>query len=579
MNKRRCVLVLDGDQASAYAIVRSLKRHDLDVVTADSRDCCLTSYSKYTQETLRYPSPKEDPSGFIAWLKGLLSCGHYAYVIPVTDDTLQPIANAREELLAFCPIALAPAEAHEICSNKVATFACAETLGIDVPKSWVVESLADVFHLQLSFPVVVKPSRSVVSNGGQGRCSLNVRYAHDSQELETLVSETVKFGPVILQEYAGGIGVGVEVLVDQGEVVAAFQHQRLHEWPLTGGGSSYRQSVSLDAVMLDGAKKLMKSIGYHGVAMVEFKFDAEAGKRWLMEINGRFWGSLPLCVHAGANFPRWLFDLDVDGLRPERTEYKIGIRSRKFSRDLFWSIEVLRKTDPNPLIQWPRRSSGFLSWFGIFHRKHRFDVQNFFDWKPGWIDFKRSIALLLRRMGERKEKLRLLKEMQQWRRDRSRLSSQVSGARHVLFLCYGNINRSAVAEVDFMARAPKVRGLTAESAGFHDREGRPADPVMLDEAKQSGIDLRASRSARVDQAMIDRADLICAMDVTHLLRMKTEFPGAMKKTFLHGVMNADCSQDIETTDPYGLSPDVYRTCLAKVVASNTGLLTLLQNAE
>ena len=39
------------------------------------------------------------------------------------------------------------------------------------------------------------------------------------------------------------------------------------------------------------------------VAMVEYKLDAATGTAYLMEINGRFWGSLQLAIDAGVDFP------------------------------------------------------------------------------------------------------------------------------------------------------------------------------------------------------------------------------------------------------------------------------------
>ncbi len=79
--ERRRVLVLDGDQASSYAIVRSLARHGLDVCVADCLQTCLASKSRQVTRSLRYPAPKEDPQGFIAWLRDELVKTEYAYVI------------------------------------------------------------------------------------------------------------------------------------------------------------------------------------------------------------------------------------------------------------------------------------------------------------------------------------------------------------------------------------------------------------------------------------------------------------------------------------------------------------------
>ncbi len=494
----------------------------------------------------------------------------------MTDDTLQPIVAARGELSAHCRIAMAPQRAHEICSNKSETFDLAESLGIDVPERLVVDSMEQGAKHGFAYPVVVKPNQSVVDNGTGERRALSVRYAQNPQELTTLLSENLKYGPVILQEYAGGVGVGIEVLVDHGEVVAAFQHRRLHEWPLTGGGSSYRESMALDDSMLASARALMKSMSYHGVAMVEFKFDVQADKRWLMEINGRFWGSLALCVHAGANFPAWLFDLDVDKKRPRDTTYQVGIRSRRFSRDLFWAIEVLRKTDPNPLIHWPPRYQGVTTWLGMFHPRHRFDVQNWRDRAPGWFDFKNSLTLLLARIRERKQKQKMLQEMRDLRGDESALRERLRGVKSVLFLCYGNINRSALAAVDLEQRLPKGATLTIESTGFHDHVGRPADKNMLMTAKGVGLDLTECRSTRIDQAMVDRADLILAMDVTHLLKLHKDFPEALTKTLLHATFDSGNDVDIEICDPYGAAPEIFENCLKRVVAANSGLLGLLE---
>ena len=46
-------------------------------------------------------------------------------------------------------------------------------------------------------------------------------------------------------------------------------------------------------------------MGWEGVAMVEYRYDSQNDKAVLMEINGRFWGSLPLACYANANFA-WL---------------------------------------------------------------------------------------------------------------------------------------------------------------------------------------------------------------------------------------------------------------------------------
>jgi len=47
--------------------------------------------------------------------------------------------------------------------------------------------------------------------------------------------------------------------------------------------------------------------------MVEFKHSRRTGAWALMEINSRFWGSLPLSLAAGVDFPRYLYEMVCEG--------------------------------------------------------------------------------------------------------------------------------------------------------------------------------------------------------------------------------------------------------------------------
>ena len=294
------ILVLDGDQAAALAAVRSFARAGHLVEVADCVAKPLSGFSRHCVKRYRYPPPKLEPAAFRDWLEDRLTATDYELVLPITDDSLQPIAAERDRFAAHAILAVAPEPGLGIFTDKDRTMALAAEVGVPVPRGLTLRRAADLEAAlaELDFPVVVKPARSVVEAADGYRSALSVRYAADREELERLVAEALKHGPVLLQERVPGDGVGVEVLCDRGEVIAAFQHRRLHEWPLTGGGSSYRESVAVEPQLVEDARRLMRAAGYHGVAMVEFKRCAASGRRALMEVNARFWGSLPLPVAA-----------------------------------------------------------------------------------------------------------------------------------------------------------------------------------------------------------------------------------------------------------------------------------------
>jgi predicted ATP-grasp superfamily ATP-dependent carboligase len=73
---------------------------------------------------------------------------------------------------------------------------------------------------------------------------------------------------------------------------------------------------------------VLRDFKWNGVAMVEYKLDAYSGVPYLMEINGRFWGSLQLAIDAGVDFPNLLVQLALGATPDSVTTYKIGVRSR-----------------------------------------------------------------------------------------------------------------------------------------------------------------------------------------------------------------------------------------------------------
>lgn len=61
--------------------------------------------------------------------------------------------------------------------------------------------------------------------------------------------------------------------------------------------------------------------------MVEFRRCTSTGEFYLLEINPRFWGSLPVSEVAGVNFPE-LYYRCARGERIEAPHYRPGVRSR-----------------------------------------------------------------------------------------------------------------------------------------------------------------------------------------------------------------------------------------------------------
>ena len=94
----------------------------------------------------------------------------------------------------------------------------------------------------------------------------------------------------------------------------------------------YAESIEPPAGLAERSYELLRELGWRGAAMVEYKIDQKTGTPYLMEINGRFWGSLQLAIDAGVDFPRLLLDRASgrSGATPAGNQagYRAGVRGR-----------------------------------------------------------------------------------------------------------------------------------------------------------------------------------------------------------------------------------------------------------
>jgi len=341
------VLVLEGAKPASLAIVRSLGKRGIDVTVGESVGFCSASLSKYCKNHIRYPAPERDLKSFIEALLAEVKRRQYEVVYPVAGETTLPIAMYKDKLTPYVKVPLPDYEIIKKADDKAETLQIAKRLGIPCPRTYFVDSLKQVEKIvkQAHFPLVIKPRHKL--RWSNDRLTLTKvtkeNYVFSRGELRTKYQKIHRRSSFpLIQEYIPGQGYGFAALFDRGEPKAVFMHKRLREFPVTGGASTLRESIYCEEMRQLG-EKLLRAMNWHGVAMVEFKLDERDHKFKLMEINGRWWGSLPLAIASGVDFPYLLHKLTVDGVVNSNFKYREGVRCRLLvPNDLLWFLQSLR---------------------------------------------------------------------------------------------------------------------------------------------------------------------------------------------------------------------------------------------
>jgi predicted ATP-grasp superfamily ATP-dependent carboligase len=325
------VLVLDGHENQAVACVRSLARAGHEPWVGAETSWSKAGWSRDCAGSFRYPAPQEDAAGFIAMVAAEASREAGTLVLPMTERTTLPLSAARDRLLQVgSRIVLPPHETVLRAFDKQETTRLARSLGIETPETLVVETESDARRAAHAsrYPVVLKPRSSQEYGANQVRTTGAPAYARNAEQfMRAWHDMSLRSSSIVVQPFIEGIGVGYFALTRNGALCSEFQHRRIRDVRPSGSGSSLRVSVAVDARVRAHSLALLEALRWTGVAMVEYRVLPD-GVPVFLEVNGRFWNSLALAVHAGRDFPVLLAQLAANGNVAPQPAYRVGVRCR-----------------------------------------------------------------------------------------------------------------------------------------------------------------------------------------------------------------------------------------------------------
>ena len=580
----RPTLILGAVPRVAVPVARSLAHRGVPAFCVGFGPDQQPIRSRAISRSFSLPALTGDGKDLLDDFVAMLQRENIDYLMPCNDSSLRFIAAHFDAISQVARPACPGPIAIRRVLDKTLTLSAARACSVPVPRQVQPGPAVtiDQVSAELSYPVVAKPI------GKLGRGEFKVKYFHNRQELLTATGQDPEFFQLyLIQEYCPGEGVGIEILMYQDEPRIIFQHRRLTEYPRSGGVSVVASSEPADPALKDMAVRLLQALGWNGVAMVEFRHDQCTGRTALMEVNGRYWGSLGLSAACGIEFPytQWAYDHGVDPGAGKTPLY--GVRAR-------WTAGVLLNIGA-------AADAGRWKEIGASLAELSPGVRDMvFDWRdpiPALMEF--TDTFLRQSYVVAKSAVRALIPSALWgdillarkhgaalplrlrrRKARRRRGDDVplpKPLRHIVFVCHGNIIRSAFAAC-LLARIATEHSVTVSSAGLSAKSGRPADPRAVAAAQAVfGIDLTGHAATLFTEQHLREADLVCVMDRENEIALLARYPTADRKVFLLGQFcPALPLAEFEIPDPYlGAYEDVVR-CYHSVFACIQGLVNRLE---
>lgn len=554
------VLVIGDDTRSFLSTVRSLGRKGIEVHVAPFDFCAPALSSRYIRATHFLPYYLDGGQEWLDAITALMRTHHFSLVIPCDERGLLPLCLHRDLLAKLAVLAIPSPEALDIFFDKTKTRALASMQNVPIAPGRMLSEHDTVESIvtDIGLPVVLKEPKSYMLPDLYVRTSTKI--VGMRAELAAWLAAHDKNQPVLLEKMFPGFGLGVSVLCKQGQVLQAFEHHRANE---LNGSSYYRKSAQIDPERLAAVERMVQASTYTGLAMFEFKHDLTTGKWILIEVNARPWGSIPLPVSIGIDFPYLLYRLLVEGKTMGPMNYPAG----RYCRNLIQDFSQARARARQLLRQPHEFVAHCASWAWSFHRmltgREHLDTLVRDDMRPGIRELQAlfSSRPIMQRGSSASSGKMSLKEC---------LAQLAKSGRvvRILFVCQGNINRSSYAELK-AAQLFDPSLFHFASAGMLPRNRRGSPALAISVAARHGVDMSAHRSRHATAERMSAADIVIVFDEINQNSIRTRYPHFEKPVYLLGGAVSDT--DLSIPDPEGKDEATFVSTYQRIDACLTKL--------
>ena len=326
----------------AYAVLRCLSEHGVKVIVGGPEGGMMAGRSKYAFASFTYPSPYTDPIGFVDAVAEAARRYDAGVYIPIHEE-IMPVAQYRDRLPDELKIPISSYGAILKAYDKGTTMAHAISVDVPIPETYHPFGVDDLETISknIEYPSLIKLRKSNSAKGVFKVTSPNDLVSRYKEAIETF--NVADDSLPIIQKYVPGNVYAVSMLFNHGKMRAKFTRKNIRE--KTYGGGTCTKCVSVRNEILENyAEKMLSSLDWHGVAMMEFKYDERRGKGYLLEINPRYHGTINHDVESGMPIPYLHYLMALNGDVEPHYDYQLGLKSRWILGDVIGLVDHLPKT-------------------------------------------------------------------------------------------------------------------------------------------------------------------------------------------------------------------------------------------
>jgi predicted ATP-grasp superfamily ATP-dependent carboligase len=309
-----------GMNATGLTAARCLGREGIAVRGFDTSPDRVAFRSRYCSGEV-CPDPLRQPDDLVRFLGEQAGAGtQKVFLLPTSDAFFLFLSRHRAQLADRFLVSLPSAEVAESVVNKRSVYDLAAAHGIAFPKSYFPATYDDAVAVKdaLRYPAFIKPYWGHQWRGYFGGEHKGFK-VHSPEEFLARFREVLASGhPALVQSYVTSRDdnlFSVSLYVSEaGEVLATFPRRQVRQYPANSGTVTLAISERNAGLVADAAR-FCRSIGYRGIAGLEFKCDRRDNHYKLLDFNPRLMLSDGLTAHCGINLPLLQY-LDLTGQKP-----------------------------------------------------------------------------------------------------------------------------------------------------------------------------------------------------------------------------------------------------------------------